>query len=131
MQSVVTLSEFIIKRFVVVQYQFEGIHAWIDCPLPAVTFLKCPHRHMFHVRAEKEVTHNDREVEIIMLKRDMEQFSNEYAKTMTTESCEEIAERLLLSFQLTKVTVLEDGENGATLLRVNSKVEPIKIKEGF
>lgn len=97
---------------VIVKYQFEGLHCWDNCPIEEVSFLKDKHRHVFHVELEKEVSHADRDVEIIMLKRKAEAFSRsryDYGRM----SCEMIAKELLDKFKLKTCTVLEDGENGA------------------
>lgn len=102
---------------VVVNLVFEGVHCWPECPLPSVAFLKHPHRHLFHVRAEKEVAHTDRDVEIIVLKRDMTMFCNENLAKGGRESCEDMALRLLNEFGLASCEVLEDGENGAKVIR--------------
>lgn len=104
------------KMSIVVKLSFEAVHNWPECPIPEVEFLKHPHRHVFHVRAERLVSHNDRDTEIIMFKRDMQ----EYIRAMTQldsnigrMSCEDIAERLMTKFGCSLVEVLEDGENGA------------------
>ena len=103
-----------IKKSVVVTFQFEGIHSWPDCPIEEVSFLRYPHRHMFHVELAKEVSHNDRETEIIMLKRKLEQeFYNKI--NLGSQSCEDIAESLIKKHNLLYCKVLEDGENGAYL----------------
>ena len=109
------------QRFIVVKFAVEGIHCWPECPIPDVSFLRDPHRHMFYVKATKLVTHNDRDVEIIMLKRDMMHFLNaDFANSKGTHnfgrmSCEEIAEGLIKEFDLKSCEVLEDNENGAYL----------------
>jgi hypothetical protein len=101
---------------IIVKYQFEALHRWENCPFDEVKFLKHPHRHLFYVEAEKEVTHEDRDIEIIMLKREMEMFSKskyDYGNM----SCEMIAIILLNEFNLKTCTVLEDNENGAKVYR--------------
>lgn len=57
------------KTAVVVNLEVEGTHCWPECPIPEVSFLRNPHRHVFKIRCEKPVSHSDRDVEIIMLKR--------------------------------------------------------------
>lgn len=107
------------KRAVVVKFQFEGLHCWKSCPLDEVKFLRDYHRHMFHVTAMKEVDHNDRDIEIILLKRNMlrDEVILNAAKGdgLGTMSCEDICEYLMGMFKLKSCTVLEDGENGAYL----------------
>ena len=103
------------KRFVIVNFNFEATHHWENCNIPDVFFLRFPHRHRFHVTAKKRVSHNDREVEIIMLQRAMLAYVRKEiaAEDSVPYSCEDIAEKLFLEFYLESCTVLEDGENGA------------------
>lgn len=107
------------KTSIVVTLQVEGVHHWPECPLEEVIFLRYKHRHLFYIRLVKEVTHNDRDIEIIMLKHRIQYFLSRY-KTEKSPihdfgrmSCEDIAEKLLHNFQASEVEVLEDGENGA------------------
>ena len=103
--------------------QIEGTHNWPDCPFDEVGYLRDPHRHMFHIKAYKEVTHSDRDVEFIMLKHDIEHFMwKEFGKESRNMSCliefgamscEMIAEKLIEEFDLSRCEVNEDGENGA------------------
>ena len=104
------------KLSVVINFQFEAIHNWPGCPFEDVDFLKSPHRHVFHVRAEKAVSHTDRDVEIIMFKREVEEFVKSQIPrdlNMGRVSCEDIAVSILKRFDCEFVEVLEDGENGA------------------
>lgn len=101
-------------KSIIVKYQFEALHHWPECPFEEVSFLKNKHRHLFYVEVEKEVTHNDRDIEIIMLKRDLQIYSGK-GYDYGTWSCEEIAEDLLHKFQLKSCCVLEDNENGAKI----------------
>lgn len=107
--------------------QIEGTHYWADCPFPEVDYLRINHRHVFHIKAYKEVSHDDRDVEFIMLKHRI----NSYIKdkylgrcnaTHATGrllcefggmSCEMIAEELINEFDLSRCEVNEDNENGA------------------
>lgn len=121
------LPEF--KTTVIVKLQVEGIHNWPQCPFDEVAFLRHPHRHMFHIKAEKLVTHSDRDVEIIMLKRDIEGYlksryehklsysSSQVALVFGRMSCEEIATEVAKQFELETCEVLEDNENGAKVYK--------------
>lgn len=109
---------------IIINTQAEGIHNWPDCFIPEVSFLKHPHRHIFFIVAKKEVTHNDRDIEIIQLKRKIDQYLiDSYAikgqKTLHfgSKSCEMIAEELFEKFQLSYCSVLEDNENGAEIFK--------------
>ena len=99
---------------IIVTLQHECVHQWSKCDLEEVLFLKFPHRHIFHITCKKEVTHQDRDIEIIMLKRNLNKFLEDmYPKTFGDMSCEMIAEELLKVFELNYCKVLEDNENGA------------------
>ena len=100
--------------------EFEGFHSWPEAP-EEVGFLRHPHRHMFQVRAEVEVTHDDRDVEFILLKRRIEQKIQkklEEGAEVSTWSCEMWAKWILREFDCYRVEVSEDGENGAVVERV-------------
>lgn len=105
------------KMKIFVTTRFEAIHQWAGCPFPEVSFLKDPHRHMFHVRLEKVVHHDDRDVEFIMLKRDVDAFVRlaYEGKDLGSMSCEMIAAALMDGFDACLVEVSEDGENGAVI----------------
>jgi hypothetical protein len=68
---------------------------------------------MFYIEAHKEVSHNDREIEIIMLKRIVSEYLESFDGNFYAMSCEDIAEDLLNRFDFEFVQVLEDNENGA------------------
>ncbi len=103
------------ERFIIVKLQVEGIHQWKDCPIEDVMFLKDKHRHIFHIEVRKKVSHNDRDIEIIMLKRQILSYLGKQPIDFGNQSCEMIAEKILKSFDCTYVSVLEDNENGAIL----------------
>lgn len=107
---------------------FEGIHRWANAP-DEVGFLRHAHRHMFGVQVEMEVGHDDREVEFIMLKRKVNAIigvckdgcrNEDGVWLMGGTSCEMLADflhrELVNAFgeRYMKITVDEDGENGAT-----------------
>lgn len=104
---------------VIIKLEVEGIHYWKEAP-KEVGFLRHPHRHIFHITAEKAVGHNDRDIEIIMFKRNVLFFlkSKHFNDTINLHdfgkmSCEDIADKVGNYFSCTSVTVLEDNENGA------------------
>jgi hypothetical protein len=114
-----------ILRFIEVSFQREGIHkypaALEDPKLASVSFLGYPHRHIFHFRIRVSVTHNDRDIEFIMFKRELEALYNDSLFLLDYKSCEMIAEDLIEYISRTypgryiEVGVSEDGENGAIL----------------
>lgn len=109
-----------------VTFQKEGIHkypaAGTDPKLAEVSFLAHPHRHMFHFRVELEVFHDDRDVEFILLKRELESLYTTGTLQLNNMSCEMIARELLTYIQETyrgrncTINVSEDNENGCTLV---------------
>lgn len=103
-----------IRTEVIVRLCIEGTHNWSTCNIEEVIYLKNKHRHIFHIECRKEVTHSDRDIEIIMFKNEITQYLiNKYNGDFGSMSCEMIAEELLLQFGCTEVKVLEDNENGA------------------
>ena len=99
---------------IIVKLQVEGLHHWPNCNIEKVNFLKNPHRHIFHITCKKEVSHDDRDIEIIMFKRKIQSYINEiWNGDFGSMSCEMIAKNLLNEFGLFYCKVLEDNENGA------------------
>ena len=114
------------KTSIWVTFQKEGIHCYpaaaTDPKLESVSFLCHPHRHMFHFRVEMEVFHDDRDVEFIMLKRELEGLYNAGTLQLNNMSCEMIARELLIYLTHTypdrdlAIDVSEDNENGCRLV---------------
>lgn len=113
------------KSFIWVTFQREGIHkypaALTDPALADVSFLGHPHRHIFHFRVELEVKHDDRDVEFILFKRELESLFSDGTMQLDFKSCEMIA-RELWAYIHTKysgrdcrIEVSEDGENGCRM----------------
>ena len=114
------------KNFIWVTFQKEGIHkypaALTDPALKEVSFLGHPHRHMFHFKVEIEVFHDDRDIEFILFKRELEKlYNDEGPMSLNYQSCEMIA-RDLAKYIHTKypnralsISVAEDNENGCRL----------------
>lgn len=107
-----------------VTFQKEGIHkypaALEDPKLKDVSFLGYPHRHIFHFKVMIEVFHDDRDIEFIMFKRELEQLYEINFLQLDYKSCEMIADDLAAYIkdkypgrELT-IDVSEDGENGAS-----------------
>jgi len=125
----------ITNRTIFVQFTKEGIHRYpaaetdpklnrsnsVDDKWLDVSFLASPHRHIFHFRVTISVTHNDRDIEFIQLKRDLENQYNSSLLEIDYKSCEMLAEDLIdyiskkYPGRKISVEVSEDGENGATL----------------
>lgn len=125
-----------LRRRIFVTTQFEGFHRYAAAP-DEVAFLRQPHRHMFHVEVQIVVFHDDRELEFIMVKRQLNDIVASVAAREDAGSCEQIAECILkalahrlpfyigpeerdpnvhgiaIRYRQCQVTVSEDGENGA------------------
>lgn len=109
------------KTNIVVKLTFEGVHCWPKCNIKEVMFLRNPHRHIFFVKCKKEVNHNDRDIEIIQLKRQIEKYLSAFKKDFGSKSCEMIATLLVKEFNLNYCEVLEDNENGAEVFKERQK----------
>lgn len=111
-----------IKQFINVSMQKEFIHQYLDAP-EEVLFLRNPHRHILHITVEIEVFHDDRELEFILVKRDLEKFLDSQQLTaVSIRSCEMIGLSILTYVQAkyganrdVNIGVSEDGENGSIL----------------
>ena len=108
------------KKFIKVSFQKEGIHKWPDAKdIKGVEFLQYPHRHIFHFYVTMEVLHDNREVEFILFKRELEKQYEVGTLQLDYQSCEMMAESLINYIEeyypdrATQVEVYEDNENGA------------------
>lgn len=100
----------------------EGFHFWPDAP-DEVAFLRSVHRHLFHITAEVEVDHNNRDVEFFILQRTiasalplLDATWQVFDSTGGPSSCEKMAEaiaRFLVGkqYNVVMVEVSEDGES--------------------
>lgn len=84
-----------------------------------MSYLAERHRHVFHFVVEIAVGHGDRAVEFITVKNEIARYlERTYGKEFGGMSCEMIAEdvskwlALTKKYNVTRVEVLEDGENG-------------------
>jgi hypothetical protein len=118
------------KKTIFCKINIDGLHNWSTFPddnstLKEVSYLKNEHRHRWYFVCYKEVKHNDRDTEFIWLQHEIEQYlRNEYwndrrrTHVFGSRSCEMLGEELLRKFDLDKVVVSEDNENGAIVERV-------------
>jgi hypothetical protein len=106
------------RTTIIVKLQYEALHNWPGVvealpDKPEIWFLKDPHRHIFHIMCEKTVTHSDRDVEIILFKRKILKWLDEYYQgNLGAISCEMLAQHIAGLFKCDMVEVLEDNENG-------------------
>jgi len=114
------------KTTVIINLEVEGIHHWDKAKdlFPEVAYLSNDHRHQFYISCEKEVFHDDRDIEFIIFKRQINSFLKETyfdyffnCLYFGNLSCESIAKILLMKFNLESCTVMEDNENGAKIIK--------------
>lgn len=118
------------KQHIWVTFRKEGVHVYpaagTDAKLATgdardVSFLGYPHRHIFHFRVELQVWHNDRDVEFIQFKRELESLYTDGTLQLNHKSCEMLAEDLAgyittrFPMRDLDIEVSEDGENGARM----------------
>lgn len=96
--------------------QFEGFHRYPDAP-EEVSFLRNDHRHLFKVKVWIQVTHDDRDIEFFIFKRQVESMLT--GGQMNYKSCEMMSDDLfdqisaLYPFREVWIEISEDGENGS------------------
>ena len=110
------------KTKIWVTFQKEGIHRYPAAKdIKGVEFLAHPHRHIFHFRVELGVFHDDRDVEFILFKRELEGLYGTGVLEIDYKSCEMIAQDLFdyieekYPSRFISVSVAEDNENGAVV----------------
>lgn len=117
------------KQEVYCTFAVDGTHNWATIPnnedLQEVQFLRLKHRHMFNFKCYAEVKHDDRDIEFIVMKRDVHSYimdkyynSDERSCVFGSMSCEMIGAEILDKFEyIYKVEVNEDNENGGIVTR--------------
>lgn len=114
-----------LKTFIGIRFDVEGFHNYPDASKnhgDRVKFLEQPHRHIFKFNCKKQVNHDNRDEEFILLKREALEYINRTYPIFEARvydfgslSCEMIATRLLKQFDFDSVEVSEDGENYAVV----------------
>ena len=104
-------------------FQVPGFHCWKAAPDDS-GYLRDMHRHVFHVRVECRVQHDDRDTEFIYFK----QFAKSHFEALGArtdlgvkfgeQSCEMLANALRkrlcgCGHLVTRIEVSEDAENGS------------------
>ena len=118
------------QKFIWVTFQREGIHKYPDAP-EGVSFLRNEHRHIFYFHVELEVFHDDRDIEFILFKRELERLYSEDTLQLDFKSCEMMCDDLAKYIQLKYkgrdlvITVSEDNENGATCFYPADKLHDV------
>lgn len=85
----------LIRQFIEIETQFDGIHNWQSCPIEEVSYLKNPHRHIIIVKVRIN-TSKDRQIEFYMFKKDVDDlidrlFGRDRVKKLNQKSMETIA----------------------------------------
>jgi 6-pyruvoyl-tetrahydropterin synthase len=108
---------------------FVAYHRWPDAP-PQVGYLRNLHRHTFNVKLEVRVSHDDRQVEFHILKRELKSLCAGLDETPFKDreswSCEQYCDYFLGYFNsqgyiVHSVAVDEDGECGAIVRKETSR----------
>jgi len=114
------------ERSIYVTFQREGIHKYpAAANIAGVEFLANEHRHIFHFKVMIQVFHDDRDIEFILFKRELESIFGDQL-SVNNKSCEMLATDLInylinkYTNRSVEVTVSEDGENGA-IVKYNAK----------
>lgn len=123
-----------------VTHRFAGFHCWDGAPASRA-YLGARHRHVFHVRVEVPVSHDDRDVEYHDLLSAVRTVCSNLgpptddraAVELGGRSCEMIAREIassvkgLFATQLRQISVdvSEDGECGSTVVTTT----PMRISE--
>lgn len=111
-----------VAKYVYCQTRWQDLHQWKGAP-DQVFYLRDLHRHEFQCKLWVEVSHDDRDVEFIMMKEWFDWCVVPKLKGMpSTKSCEMMCELVAeLAFQefplvsKCKVEISEDWENGSDI----------------
>ena len=111
-----------------VKHVVLGTHNWPSAGevFPEVRFLQHEHHHDFHIWAECDVNHDDREIEFIMLRVELMKiidinWTGKYIKKFGPSSCEMIGKEILTALEKKygsrnwKIEVYEDAIQGGIL----------------
>lgn len=105
-----------VKTNIIINTQFPALHCWPGCDIHGMEYLRNPHRHVFYVRLKMEVMHDDRDVEFINFKKQVDKELQEkyYNKDLGHTSCEMLCDAFLGKWnRVSYVRVMEDNENGS------------------
>lgn len=108
------------QTFIYVTLEHEFVHRYKDAP-NEVVYLRNYHRHLAHIKVQVEVFHDDREIEFIMLKHELQNYLAMFKKQLDS-SCESLAKDLLRYMQShygdrdIMIIVNEDNENGCEVI---------------
>ena len=106
-----------IKRWAIIEGSFEATHCWPQAPITEA-YLRSPHRHLFEVKVQIEVFHEDREIEYYNFKSQLSRLLV-WMPNPINYSCEKYSDIIATNIKNAypkrdlKVTILEDGHEGA------------------
>lgn len=107
-------------RHIITHNEIEGFHYYPNAP-KFCEYLANKHRHIFTIECWFEVSHNEREIEIIEMQHRIENMiANKFGRPANFDSmsCESIAETIMNEFyNIESCIVTEDGNGGASLTR--------------
>ena len=108
-----------LKNSICVRTRKAFLHCYPGAP-DTVEYLRHPHRHLMYIELQMEVFHDDRELEFILVVSALNTMI-EHTTWSQTVSCEQIANCIIrwarenYGERDMKVSVFEDGENGAVV----------------
>jgi len=107
------------KGFIYATTKFEAFHKYVDAP-EQVNFLRTLHRHLFGVKVWIEVFHNDRDIEFLIFKQEINDLINDLvSEDKVVGSCEMVSDYLYHQIRIKypnreiRIEVNEDDENGS------------------
>lgn len=105
-----------------IKTQFNAFHRWKDAP-DDVSFLRDYHRHIFFVKLEVQVEHDNRDIEFFTIKKALDRYIElRYKDKKFDYGCEAIAEDICEEFDGWNCCVFEDNENGGCYYNTNIKL---------
>lgn len=120
------------KTKIGVVVEIEGLHSFPEATKLAgeqVSYLEYPHRHKFIITCEKEVHHDNRDIEFIVFQHQIQGYLTENYWSRTeglcnfgSMSCEMIARELLEHYDLLMCKVSEDGGHYAVVEKNESNL---------
>lgn len=105
-------------NFIWVTTQKEMLHRYPEAP-EGVKYLKNLHRHLFKFKIYLEVKHDNRDIEFIKFKHEVNEILDRINRDLKRKSCEMLSNHLAYKISKKypgrdiKIEVSEDGENGS------------------
>lgn len=112
------------QTYIGIKLQIEGMHSFPGASSifgNEVEFLEVRHRHNFGIIAKAKVNHDERDREFILVQREVRAYIERiYGRPAEFKamSCEAIARDIMETFDFDYVSVDEDGENFAEIIKL-------------